>query len=52
MPQDQILNEALKSISKHIAINKDMESIIKLILENLILSAKVELLKEINERRE
>ena len=44
------LTEAFKSISKYI-INMDVhqEKIIKLILENLMLSAKLELMREINE---
>ena len=49
---DQILKEAIISISKYI-INMDVhqEKIIKLILENLMFSAKIELLREINEER-
>ena len=50
MAHDQILNETLKSISKYILnVEPHQEKIIKLILENLMLSAKVELLREINE---
>ena len=44
------LTQAFKSISKYI-INMDahQEKVIKLILENLMLGAKIELLKEMNE---
>ena len=47
------LTEALKSIFKYIisadALGVHNERILKLILENLMLSAQIELLREINE---
>lgn len=51
MTHNQILDETLKSILKYIDPNEypEVKNIIKLILENLILSAKLELMREINE---
>ncbi len=51
MTHGQILDEALKLISKYFNMDKHIEGIIKLVLENLMLNAKIELLREINEEK-
>jgi len=52
MTHDQSLNEALKSISLYANMdNKHTKKIIKLILENLMLQAKIEAMRDINEGR-